>query len=130
MRKIIGYIIVPIVFCLFPSFGYSEANTPVLQMEIKTTDINQDGKPDVRYYRDGKYVGKVEVDTNYDGKPDVVIVTKDGKFVSAEVDTDFDGKPDKKFSDVAAYNRWLKTLPPDFQNKLDRADWQWDLMTF
>ena len=88
------------------------------------------GGPDIIYYRDGKYVGKVEMDTNYDGKPDIVVHVKNGKFVSAEADTNYDGKPDKKFSDLKSFNQWLNSTNPDFYKQLNSRDWDLSLIKF
>jgi hypothetical protein len=96
----------------------------------RTTDVNKDGKPDITYYKDGEYIGKIEADTNYDGKPDIVVHAENGKFVSAEVDTDFDGKPDKNFSDTKAFNEWLNANNPDFSKQLNSRDWDATLLRF
>ncbi len=133
MRQISVIVILLLVFfCANIYLGYSQVPvTPVSQKpEIKTVDVNKDGKPDVTYYSDGKYVSKIEADTNYDGKPDVTVHLKNGKFQSAEVDTNYDGKPDKKFSDVAEFNKWLNENKPDFKDQLNRPDWQFDLLKF
>ncbi|MDP3142349.1 MAG: hypothetical protein Q8N14_00155 [Candidatus Omnitrophota bacterium] len=103
-------------------------NAPVVQ--TKTVDINKDGKPDVTYYHDEKYVTKVEADTNYDGKPDVAVYTENGKFKSAEADTDYNGSTDKKFDDAAAFNKWLSENKPDFQDSLNPPDWTFPLLKF
>ncbi|MDD5165899.1 MAG: hypothetical protein PHQ57_00710 [Candidatus Omnitrophica bacterium] len=121
------------LFCLNIYSGYCQVQvTPAIPAkgEIKTFDVNKDGNPDVTYYTDGKYVTKAEADTNYDGKPDVVVYTKDGKFESAEVDTNYDGKTEKKFSDVKAFNEWLNENSPDFNDHLNRPDWDIALLKF
>lgn len=128
------FIFVAVLFCCYPAYsqGTPEAgasvNMPV--SEIKTADVNADGNADVTYYRDGRYVSKIEADTNYDGRADVVVYTKDGKFDHAEADTDHDGKMDKKFSDVAEFNKWLNSDNPDFQDRLSQPDWQFDFLKF
>lgn len=100
------------------------------QGQIKTYDVNNDGTSDVTYYGDGKYVQTVEADTNYDKKPDVVVHIKDGQFESAEVDTDHNGTMDKKISDVKTFNQWLNENSPDFEDYLNRPNWQFDLKKF
>lgn len=94
--------------------------------ETKTVDVNNDGAPDVVYYQDGDYTGKVEADTNYDGKPDITINLKDGKFESAEADSDYNGTPDQKFGNQDDFAKWLNKANPDFNSKLDKTDWRWE----
>lgn len=120
-------------FCagIYPAYSQAQI-APVLpqSQEIKTADVNKDGTPDVVYHREGKYTSKVEADTNYDGKYDITIYTKEGNFDSAEVDTDYDGQADKKFSDVKEFNQWVNEKRPDFEDQLNRPDWQFDLIKF
>ena len=134
MKNISGMIILlSALFCLNIHSGYSQvapASTPSKESAVKSYDVNKDGKPVVRYYSDDKYIARVDADTNYDGKPDVIVYTKNGKFESAEVDTNYDGKIEKKFTDAAAFNKWLNENHPDFNDKLNRADWQFDLKKF
>jgi major membrane immunogen (membrane-anchored lipoprotein) len=125
-------ILLLVFFSAFIYLAYSQlpATPGSAGQQTKTVDANKDGATDVTYYSDGKYVSKIEADSNYDGKPDITVNLKDGKFESAEADTDYDGKPDKKFSDVAEFNKWLNENNPDFQDKLNRPDWQFDLLKF
>ncbi len=109
-----------------PGYGRASATRP----PTKTVDVNKDGKLDVTYYGDGEHVSKVEADTNYDGKPDVVVHLKDGEFQSAEADTDHNGTMDKKFSDVKEFNAWLNENNPEFEENLNRPDWEWKLLKF
>ena len=104
MKKISGiFVFILILFC---ANVYAEL-LPVPQEPVtKTVDLNKDGKPDIIYYRDGKYVGKVEMDTNYDGKPD------------------------KKFSDLKSFNQWLNSTNPDFYKQLNSRDWDLSLIKF
>jgi hypothetical protein len=130
------------IFLLSLSFvtiylGYAQsaplANPPVNQPcngDIKTCDVNHDGKSDVTYYSDGKYVTKVEADTNSDGKPEIVEHIKDGKFESAEVDTNNDGKMEKKFTNKSEFNKWLNENSPDYKDKLDQPDWTFEAIKF
>jgi len=125
-------ILLGIFFCANIYSGYSQvpvAPAPA-QTQVKTADVNKDGKPDVTYHHDGKYVSKVEADTNFDGKPDVTVKLKDGKFESAEADTDYNGKPDKKFSSSKEFNEWVNREHPDFKDKLNRPDWDVTLLKF
>jgi len=120
-------------FCAGTYPAYSQVQVaPILPKseEIKTLDVNKDGKPDVVYHSDGKYTSKIEADTNYDGQYDITIYTKDGNFDSAEADTDYDGQTDKKFSNVKEFNQWLNEKHPDFEDQLNRPDWQFDLIKF
>jgi uncharacterized protein YdeI (BOF family) len=103
---------------------------PQPQPEVKSVDINKDGKTDVNYYREGDFVGKAEADTHNDGTPDIIVHTKDGKFESAEVDTDNDGTPDKKFTDQGEFTKWVNENNPDYEKELNRPDWQWKLVDF
>lgn len=125
-----------LVLILFYTAGYSETppvGSVVINMptqQAKTADVNKDGAPDVTYYREGKYVSKVEADTNYDGTPDIVVNIKDGKFDSAEADVDYDGKTDKKFNNAAEFKKWVNENRPDFEDQLNRPDWQFDLIKF
>lgn len=119
-----------VFLCINTYTAYSQDTAASTDAAAKTLDVNNDGAPDVNYYSDGKYVTRAEADTNYDGKPDVIVHTKDGKFDSAEVDTDYDGTTDKKFTDTESFNKWLNENKPDFNDKLNRADWQFDLMRF
>ena len=128
MKKISGIII--FLFCLVLNSAYSQQTVAPVQPATKTVDVNKDGKPDVTYYSDGKYVNKIEADTNYDGKPDVVVHLKDGKFQSAEADTNYDGKPEKKFDNAAEFNAWVNKNKPDFKDNLDKPDWRFDLLNF
>ena len=105
--------------------GYSQLN-----QQTKAVDVNKDGKPDVTYHSDGKYVSKIEADTNYDGKPDVIVNLENGKFKSAQADTDYDGKVDKKFGNAKEFDKWLNEKHPDFKDKLSRTDWQFNLLNF
>lgn len=93
--------------------------------ETATSDINQDGQPDITYYHDGKYVNKAEADIDYDGKTEVTVHAKDGRFQSAEADMDHDGKPDKEFTDPKAFNKWLNENGPDFSDKMGTDDWMY-----
>ncbi|MFH1889244.1 MAG: hypothetical protein ABH806_04055 [Candidatus Omnitrophota bacterium] len=131
MRSIaVACVLLLILFCINIYPGYSQEPGVSMEAGARTFDVNKDGKPDITYHSDGKYVAKVEADTNYDGNPDVAVHLKDGKFDSAEVDTDYDGTPDKQFSDVAEFNKWLNENKPDFNDKLNRADWQFDMIKF
>ncbi len=134
MEKICGIIIILLfLFCINVYSGYSDVIPNTLTSKavvVKTYDLNKDGKPDVTYYGDGQYVTKVEADTNYDGKPDVIVHTKNGKFDSAEVDSNYDGKVDMKFTDAAAFDKWLNANHPDFKDKLEKTDWRVNLKQF
>lgn len=131
MEKL-GMIPVLLAFLFFINgcSGYSGVTSASKAPQTKTADVNKDGKPDVTYYSDGKYAAKIEADTNFDGKPDVVVHTKDGKFESAEADTNYDGKPDKKFTDAKAFNKWLNDSHSDFNDKLNRSDWDFAMIRF
>ena len=130
MKNIIVNAGILIMLCLNINLAYSQLAMAPAQMEIRTVDVNKDGKPDVFYYRDGKYIGKIEADTNYDGKPDIVIKTKDGKFDSAQVDTDYDGKMDKTFTNQDEFKRWVNAHKPEFKDKICLDDWQFALLKF
>ncbi len=91
--------------------------------EIRTIDVNKDGKPDVTYEKREEFATKVSADTNYDGNPDVVVYVENGKFDSAEVDTDYDGKVDKKFTDQAQFKQWVNNNRPDFNDSLGWEEW-------
>ncbi|MGD0336838.1 MAG: hypothetical protein ABSB18_07065 [Candidatus Omnitrophota bacterium] len=132
MKKVsIVIVFLFVLFCVNIYFGYCEAPPaiPVMPL-VKAVDVNKDGKPDVIYYSDGKYVSKIKADTNYDGRPDIIVKLKDGKFQSAEVDTDYNGKPDKKFTDVKEFNKWVNENKPNFEDKLNRANWEFALLKF
>jgi hypothetical protein len=129
MKKLI-VLILSGLFCSVFYAGYAEVAPLASQAGVKTVDMNKDGNPDVIYYSDGRYVGKVEADTNYDGKPDITMHIKGGKFESAEIDTNHDGKPEKKISDVAEFNKWLNDNEPDYYDSLNQPDWQFDLLKF
>jgi len=125
MKGISGVVIVLLVFfCLNVNLGYC-GGLPLDSIEAvtKTVDINKDGKPDVTYYSDGKYIARAEADTNYDGKPDVVVYAENGKFKSAEVETNYDGKPDKKFDNSAQFKKWVNENHPDFNDSLGWDDY-------
>jgi len=126
----IVFVIALVLFCAKCYLAYSEVVPAYNIIQTTTVDVNKDGKPDVTYYGEGKYVTRVEADTNYDGKPDVVMHIKDGKFESAEADTNYDGKTDKKFTDANAFNKWLNKHKPDFEDKLNRPDWRFEMMKF
>jgi hypothetical protein len=131
MKKIgVSAIFLLIIFCVNIYLGYCQAPLDAAAIETKAVDVNKDGKPDVTYYSDGKYATKVEADTNYDGKPDITIKTKDGKFESAEVDTNYDGKTDKKFTDSKEFSNWLNENNAAFKDQLDRANWEFALISF
>ena len=125
---------------IYSGYSYGEgvplANNPPANQpcsgNIKTCDMNNDGKPEVTYYsdKDGKYVTKVEADTNSDGKPEIVEHIKDGKFESAEVDTNNDGKMEKKFTKKSEFDKWLNENNPDYKDKLDQPDWTFDKIKF
>ncbi|MFA5090085.1 MAG: hypothetical protein WC510_03480 [Candidatus Omnitrophota bacterium] len=123
-------VILSVLFFMGIHSGYSQVVPAPHGAAPKTYDTNYDGKPDVTYHGDGKYVSKVEADTNYDGKPDVTVHIKDGKFESAEIDTDYDGKADKKFNDAPSFNKWVNENKPGFDDKLNKTDWRIDLMDF
>lgn len=130
MNKIsLGIIFLLILFSVNVYLGYAAAPPPA-KLQTMTADVNNDGKPDVTYHHDGKHVTKVEADTNYDGKPDVTVNLKDGKFESAQADTDYNGETDKKFSSASDFNKWLNGEHPDFQDKLNRANWDVTLLKF
>ncbi len=133
MKKIsISVMLLWVFFCvnIYSSYSQPQVAPVPLKPATKSVDVNRDGEPDVIYYSDGKYVSKIEADTNYDGKPDVKVHLKDGKFQSAEVDSNYDGKMDKRFSNVKEFNQWLNEERPDFKDKLNRPDWQFDLINF
>jgi len=109
---------------------YSGVTSASKNVETKTTDVNNDGKPDVTYYGEEGLVTKVEADTNYDGKPDVVVTVKNGKFESAEADTDYNGSRETKFTDQASFNKWVNDTHPAFNDKLNKRDWQFNLLKF
>lgn len=105
--------------------------SPALPLpQTKTVDINKDGKPDITYYQEGEFVGKVEADTNNDGKADITINLKDGKFQNAAVDTDYDGKTDKEFKDDEEFIKWANENKPDYIDQLNRANWKYDMLDF
>ncbi len=137
MKKVsIIFVLLAVFFCMNIYSGYSQVVpasqiTPAsTKIETRTSDVNNDGKPDVTYYSDGKYVSKAEADTNYDGKPDITLYTENGKFKSAEVDTNYDGKIDKEFNDVSEFNKWLNENHSDFEDRLNKANWQFNLISF
>ncbi len=131
MKNICAIVILLLFFsCVNTYSGYAQATTAPKEITTKTYDVNKDGKPDVTYYSDGKYVAKAEADTNYDGKPDVTVFTKDGKFESAQVDTDYNGTADKQINDVKEFNKWLNRNHPDFNDRLNKDDWRFDLADF
>ncbi|MDD5155549.1 MAG: hypothetical protein PHF11_03585 [Candidatus Omnitrophica bacterium] len=134
MRNISAILVLLSVFFLLnirPGYSQTVPSAPASkETAVKTVDVNKDGTPDITYYGDGKHITRIEADTNYDGKPDVVVHNKDGKFASAEADTDYNGTMETKFSDVAAFNKWLNANSPDFNDKLDKTDWQFDLFKF
>ncbi|MCX5712519.1 MAG: hypothetical protein NTY47_05565 [Candidatus Omnitrophica bacterium] len=121
-----------VIFILFFSFALAEmpGEPVVLMPQIKAFDINKDGKAEVTYYKDGEYVGKVEADTNSDGKSDIIVHLKDGKFQDAAVDIDYDGKADKEFKDKEAFIKWVNENKPDYADKLNQANWKFDLVDF
>jgi len=126
-------IILSVFFFLITYSAYSQV-APVAsaskQIETKRVDVDNDGKPDMTYYGDGKHVMKIIADTNYDGKPDVMVYNKDGKFESAQVDTDYNGTLETKFSDTVAFNKWLNAKHPNLKDKLNKTEWQFDLTEF
>jgi len=127
MKKITGIVFVLCgLICVSTTVTYSQVTQASQQVETKQADVNNDGKPDVTYYSDGKYVAKVEADTNYDGKPDVIMHLKDGKLESAEADTDYNGTTDKKFTDTSEFKKWVNENNPDFDKHLNRVDWQFN----
>jgi len=112
-----------LIFCSAYYLSYAQVTPPAASApQAKTIDVNQDGKPDVTHYYDGKNVTKVEADTNYDGKADVTVEAENGKFKSAQADTDYDGKHDKKFDNAAALNQWLNKDKPEFTDSLGFSD--------
>lgn len=130
--KVIGAGVVFLSF-LFCALGAGCVHSDVSaegERQAKTRDVNNDGTPDVTYSGTGDFVETAEADTDYDGRPDVTVRVKDGQFESAEIDTDKDGAPDKKISDVAEFNQWLNENNPDFNESLNRPDWQFSLMKF
>jgi hypothetical protein len=120
-----------ILFCIDISLGCSEVATSATKtIQVHTVDVDKDGDPDVTYYHDGKYISKAEADTNEDGKSDITVYAEGGKFKSAEVDTDYDGKPDQKFSDTAAFNKWLNQNNPQYKDSLGWSDWTYSPYKF
>ncbi|MFH1889168.1 MAG: hypothetical protein ABH806_03665 [Candidatus Omnitrophota bacterium] len=126
----VACVLLLILFCISIYPGYSQEPYVSMEADAMRFDVNKDGEPDVTYHRGGIYVAKVEADTNYDARPDVIVHLKEGKFESAEVDTDYDGKTDRKYVNMAAFNNWLNENKPDFSDKLNRADWQFDMIKF
>lgn len=129
----ITLIILTVLFCVSIYPCYSQEPQPVVPPpvgEIKSVDVDKDGDYDVRYYREGKYVSRVEADTNNDNTPDVVVNIKDGEFESAEADTDYDGTPDKKFTNKDEFNKWLNAERPAYQEHLNRPDWSFVYLDF
>ena len=123
MKNIVLVTVIVAVFCCLNIYlSYAEGVLVPPPGEIQTFDVNYDGKPDVTYHGDGKYVTKVEADTNFDGKPDITIQTKEGKFASAEIDTNYDGKADKKITDVKEFNQWVNKNHPQFNDTLKMDD--------
>jgi len=131
MRSIgVVCIFVLVILCFGLNLSYSQIDSAAQTQQIKYADVNNDGTSDVTYYSDGKFVTKVEADTNYDGKSDVTVKVKDGVFQSAQADTDHDGKVDKEFSEDKDFRNWVNENHPDFNNKLNRANWQHSLLDF
>jgi hypothetical protein len=113
------------LFCLGACLG-CQSDSAGKKSEIETVDVDKDGRPDVTYYRKGKYIAKTETDTNEDGKPDIVVHNIDGKFEWAEVDSDYDGTFDRTFTDEDEFKKWLK------ENRVqsDERLWQFTLFKF
>jgi hypothetical protein len=137
MKKIDIVVALALVLsCVSVYLAYSQ-NAPVTKAQdtkakeiIKTVDINNDGKPEVTYYCDGKYVTRAEADTNADCKPEIVVNLKDGKFKSAEAVTGKDGKTKTTFTDVKKFDDWLNETHPDFDRTLNRGDWSQESIRF
>jgi len=131
MKKIsLVFIIIAVFSCTYILLGNAQDAQGPEKQETKSFDVNNDGRADLTYYGDGKYVTKIEADTNYDGRPDVVVHTKDGKFESAEIDTDYDGKMDKKISSAGEFDKWVNENKPDFNDKLNKPLWPVELTRF
>ncbi len=113
--------VMSLFFCVAVYMAYSQCPPVTSEQKI---DVNKDGKPDVTYYSEGKYVTRAEADTIADSKPDIIVHAKDGKFQSAEADTDNDGKADKNFNDLKSFDEWLTATHPDFDRTLNRGDWE------
>jgi len=109
-------------------FMFSLASAEPVQ--TKAVDINNDGKADIIYHKDGEYVGKIEADTNNDGKADITVHLKDGKFEHAAIDTDYDGQTDKEFKDNQEFIKWANENNPDYVDRLNQADWKFDMLDF
>ena len=63
--------------------------------DLRTTDENGDGRPDVWRHFDGRGVlTEVDRDTNFDGKPDIEEFYERGVLVRRESDLNFNGQAD------------------------------------
>ncbi len=111
---------------LFPANAVPKGNA----IQATAIDIDKDGKPDVVYYYDDKYITMAEADTNKDGRADVRVYTRNGKFKSAEADTDYDGKADKEFSNPDDFDAWLNQNNPGYEDYLNRPNWEKTLFSF
>lgn len=125
-------LVIVYVLLLMPVLAFAQdAVTCATKTNMKTADINNDGKHDVVYYHDGENITKIEADTNFDGKHDLVIhADKEGNFKSAEADSDFDGKFDKQFSNPKDFNEWLNKDNAVFKDALGWQDKSYKIMNF
>lgn len=92
--------------------------------EVKTVDVNNDKRPDIRHMYEGNKERCVQYDMNYDGKIDVSrSFDKDGRSpLREEHDFDFDGKLDQ----ITYYKNGQlvhKELDTNFDNTIDV--WVW-----
>jgi hypothetical protein len=90
----------------------------------ESTDVNNDGKPDIVHHVDGGKRTCSEIDMNFDGKVDVYrFYADDGKTVAFEQhDYDFDGRLDEQtFFEAGALKR--KELDTNFDGLVDT--WLW-----
>ena len=83
-------IIIIFVTILLASGGYLCAAE-----ETKTSDRNNDGKPDAWIIYHGKGLRTTQVDLNFDGKPDMYSYYQNSQRVKLEIDIDYDGKLDQ-----------------------------------
>jgi hypothetical protein len=64
-------------------------------LDVRTDDLNGDGRPDVWRHFDGHgQVTQVDIDSNFDGRPDVEEYYVRGVLVRRESDRDFNGQAD------------------------------------
>jgi hypothetical protein len=107
--------------CVVLSATLAAVEISAVAREVRTTDRNGDGRPDVWRYFDARgQITEVDVDSNFDGKPDIEEYYERGVLVRRESDRNFNGQTDliEEF-DATTHWQTRSVIDVDFDGTAD-----------